>query len=128
MKTIIAGSRDITNYNLLSKAVIDSNFSITEVVCGLAKGVDMLGEAWATQNSIPVKYFPADWDSINLPGAVIRINKFGKKYNAAAGSIRNGEMAAYADALILIHHNSNGSLDMLKQAKQKKLLIYEVVI
>ena len=42
MKTIIAGSRTIVDYQALLDAVVDSNFDITEVVSGGARGVDMV--------------------------------------------------------------------------------------
>ena len=107
MKTIIAGSRTITDMNLLKEAIRESGFNITEVVCGGARGVDELGRQWA--GKIPVKPFPAKW------------NEFGK----GAGYIRNVEMADYADALILLWDGkSKGSKHMLDIATKKDLKIY----
>ena len=51
MKTIIAGSRNVTDYSAIDEAVQNSRFSITEVVSGTAKGVDRLGERWTDENS-----------------------------------------------------------------------------
>jgi hypothetical protein len=48
MKTIIAGGRDITDYQLVLDAIKESQFAISTVVCGGAKGVDTLGERYAT--------------------------------------------------------------------------------
>lgn len=120
MKTIIAGSRDITSYSLVKQAVIDSGFTITEVVSGSQKtrdaqgkivgGVDYLGEIWAHNMGIPVKSFPAQWSEL------------GK----AAGPVRNAEMAEYAEALICIHTGGNGSASMLRLARARGLKIYEV--
>lgn len=36
--TIIAGSRDIEDYNIVSQAIRASGFLITEVVSGMARG------------------------------------------------------------------------------------------
>ena len=47
MRIIIAGSRNITSYEYLSLACELSDFEITEVVSGCARGVDRLGEEWA---------------------------------------------------------------------------------
>jgi hypothetical protein len=77
---IIAGCRDIYDYEAVRRAVENSGFQVTEVVSGCATGVDTLGERWAEENGVPVKRFPADW------------NKYGK----AAGGMRNGDMAVYA--------------------------------
>lgn len=117
MKTIIAGSRTITSIGEVINAIHRCGFSdqITEVVSGRAKGVDENG-AWVAENvkgilpdGVKVKNMPADW------------NKFGIR----AGAIRNHEMAAYADALILIWDGkSNGSRIMYFAAKQRNLRIY----
>ena len=112
MKVIIAGSRDITNYNLLLKVIEKSKFEITEVVSGTARGVDKLGERYAEENNIPLKKFPADWN----------------KYNKMAGYLRNKQMAEYADALIAIWDGeSRGTKNMIDIAKKMKLDICCVI-
>lgn len=103
MKVIIAGSRYITDYNILLKAIEEAmyenpNLNITEVVCGEARGVDTLGKNYALKNKIKVKSFFADW------------NKYGK----SAGYRRNQEMAKYGDFLIAIWDgNSKGTKHMI---------------
>lgn len=102
MKVIIAGSRNMpeTDFYLIEKAVKESGLEITEVVCGKARGADMLGWHWAHLNGVPVKEFPADW----------------KRYGRAAGPIRNKQMAEYGDALIVfLYPGSKGSMNMLLQ-------------
>jgi len=109
MKVIIAGSRRINDYARVCKAVIDSGFEVTEVVSGRAKGVDTLGEQYAEEHNLPAKLFPADWG----------------QYGRAAGPIRNGQMAEYADALIAIWNGeSRGTENMVKQAVKKQLKIF----
>lgn len=103
MKVIIAGSRHMPfeSYPLIDRAVKNSGFVISEVVCGMARGADTFGMKWAYEQSprIPVKKFPANWD----------------EYGKRAGPIRNREMAEYADALIVfIWDGSRGSANMLK--------------
>lgn len=109
MKVIIAGSRGIDNIHLIAKAVRDSGFKVTEVVSGTARGVDRLGERWATNNGVPIRRFPADWDT------------FGK----SAGYQRNAEMAMYADALIAIWDGySKGTGHMIQLANTHHLKVY----
>lgn len=106
MKVIIAGSRHMqwTSYPLIDQAVKASGFPITEEICGQALGADTMGAKWAFDNGIPIKNFPADW----------------KKHGKGAGPIRNGEMADYADALIVfIWDGSRGSANMLKQMQDR---------
>lgn len=125
MKTIIAGSRDITDYNTVAMAIKNSGFKITEVVSGQARGVDTVGEVWAKSNGIPIKTFKPNWDDITADGAVVKTNKYGKKYNAMAGFQRNQEMADYADALIAIWKaKSSGTGDMIERARKAGLKVY----
>ncbi len=109
MKTIIAGSRSITNYQILLKALKNYKLPITQIVSGHAQGVDSLGERYAEENNIPLAIFEADWD------------KFGKR----AGYLRNTQMADYANALIALWDGeSKGTKHMIDIATAKGLEIY----
>jgi hypothetical protein len=53
---------------------------------------------------VKVEVHPARWDRLDVPGAIVRVNKDGLRYNANAGPIRNGEMvAAGADMCVAFH-------------------------
>lgn len=113
MKTIIAGGRDITDHKHLTDAVKSCPWSVDEVVCGGARGVDQLGAVYAYAMKKPIKHFPADW------------NTHGK----AAGPIRNAQMAEYADALILIWDGkSRGSASMKREAEKRGLRVHELIV
>ena len=47
MRVIVAGSRGITDPNVVATAIAASGFQVTELVSGTARGADQLGEAWA---------------------------------------------------------------------------------
>ncbi len=103
MKVIIAGSREITDYNLVKKAVESCPFEITEIVSGGARGVDKLGERYAKEHNIKVSVFPADWST----------------YGKAAGIIRNEIMGCAADALIAIQlEPTKGTQHMISFMKE----------
>lgn len=109
MKTIIAGSRYITDYDKVCRAVEASGFVITEVVSGCARGVDTLGEQYANKHKLPIKQFMAAW----------------KMYGIHAGPFRNQQMADYAEALIAIPGpDSRGTWDMVQRAMAKGLRVY----
>ena len=76
MKTIIAGSRTITDIGMVCSFIDNCAWDINEVVCGLAKGVDSIGEKWTYDNERKIEKFPANWD----------------KYGKSAGMIRNKQM------------------------------------
>ena len=109
MKVVIAGSRDITDYDILLKAIKESPFQITEVISGRARGVDTLGEKYAEDYGLKLHLFPADW----------------KKYRNAAGPIRNAQMADFADAVLCVWDGkSSGTKDMMNQARKRGLPLY----
>lgn len=113
MKTIIAGSRSISDDTLIREAIEESRFIITEIVCGEAKGVDILGKLWGSLHKIPVKSFPASWH----------------KFGLTAGFNRNTQMAEYADALIAVWDGeSRGTLDMITQMRLLKKPVYVKVV
>jgi hypothetical protein len=110
MKTIIAGSRSITNEEYVKYCLNEfaEEIPITEVVSGCAKGVDRIGENWAKTRKIPVKQFPADWSNL------------GKK----AGIVRNCKMVDYADVLIAFWDGrSKGTRHVIDYALKKNLKV-----
>lgn len=99
MKVIVAGSRHITSRKIVALAMQASKLEISELVCGLAPGVDSVARELADEALVPIKDFPADWD----------------KYPKAAGHIRNKEMGNYADALVAVWDGqSKGTQHMIQ--------------
>ena len=130
MKVIVAGSRHIQDYSLVSTVISNTlakyNISITEIVSGCANGPDTLGEQWAVENGIKVEPFEALWDDLTVPNAKIKTNKWGKEYNALAGFQRNERMAEYGDVLIAIWDGKSiGTKDMIARAKKHDLFVLE---
>jgi len=128
MKVIIAGSRSITDFETIKKAVDSCPFSITEVVSGGAKGVDLLGEKYAEGEKIPIKVFKPLWKELEASGAIIKTNSYGK-YNAKAGIDRNKQMGDYADGLIAVWDGySKGTKHMVSYMQKlgKKVFIYDI--
>lgn len=120
MKLIIAGSRDLQLTltqldDILEKLNVPIK-QITEVVSGVAKGIDSLGECWAECRPDPlsIKQFPADWST----------------HGRAAGPIRNKQMAEYADMAVVIMRKggSRGSQNMIQTMinLNKPVYIYEM--
>jgi hypothetical protein len=111
MKTIIAGSRSFSDYELL-RSVCDE-YEIMEIVSGTARGADLLGEQYGKEKGIPIKQFPADW------------NKWGKR----AGFLRNVQMAEYGERLIAFWDGeSSGTWMMIDEARKRKLEVRVVEI
>ena len=109
MRTIIAGSRTITDPSLVARAVAESGFEISMVLSGAARGVDHLGAEWARERGVPVQSFPADW----------------KRLGRGAGPARNQAMVTQADALIAIWDGrSPGTRDVIERARAGGLHVF----
>lgn len=113
MKTIIAGSRTINNKEFVRYCCRMSEFKITEIVCGMANGPDLLGKELAEESSIPVKEFKAQWE------------KFGK----SSGYKRNREMGEYCDqAIIIWDGESKGTRHMINIMEELRKPFFLVTI
>lgn len=99
IRLCVFGSRQLKNYRLLKQKLdhLLSNLDLNEIewISGTCEGSDILGERYALEHNIPIKPFPADWNSIDKPDVVIKIRADGIKYNAKAGLDRNESMAQY---------------------------------
>ena len=112
MRTIIAGSRTITDQVALNRLIDRCPWEITQIITGGCYGPDRMGELYARTHGIPCQRYPADWD------------RFGK----AAGPRRNIAMAEDADALIVLWDGiSRGSRHMIKTARRYGLSILQEV-
>lgn len=117
MRTVIAGSRSITDmrelHAALAKAAVEFGIVPTVVLSGNAFGVDKMGEAWATANNIPVEVYPANWS----------------RYGNRAGHLRNATMAHQCEAVIAVWDGkSKGTMDMIQLAVGlgKRVFIWQV--
>lgn len=129
-KTLIVGSREITDYELVEKAIKESGFKISEIISGGAKGADTLAEKYAKQNKIKIKVFKPDWDNIEAEGAKVkeRINPWTKeveKYNCMAGFQRNSEMVNYGEQCIALQvEDTSGTQDTIKKCQEKGIPVF----
>ena len=109
-KVIIAGGRNFDDFNKLCQICDEflQDQNDIEIVSGVYKGADLLGERYAAERNYRIKQFPADW----------------RRYGKSAGLKRNIEMAAYADALIAFWDNeSKGTKHMIELATQAELKV-----
>lgn len=122
---VVFGSRTIEDYFVVCDSIMESGWTISELVTGCApRGPDELGQWWAKLNKLPIARFPAQW------------GKFGKK----AGPVRNLEMARYVqskggaaigvwDGVIKYPSGKNsGTYDMVKTCRRLEVptFVYRV--
>ena len=105
-RVIIAGGRDFTDAKLLFEKMdfyLRDIYDEIVIVCGMARGADMLGLQYATQHGYTVHKYPADWDT----------------HGKSAGYKRNCQMAENADALVAFWDGqSKGTQHMIEYAKK----------
>lgn len=110
-RVIIAGGWDFDDYEYLKESMDYFLSKIKRkivIVCGAARGADILGARYAEECGYEVRYYPADW----------------KSNGKSAGFIRNLEMAQNADALVAFWNGqSSGTKHMIETARKYRLLI-----
>lgn len=120
MKLVIFGSRPKyipqsmslnRQAELIASAVRKFDLSPSEIVTGMAQGIDTAAIVYARSAGLPIRPFRPDWD------------RDGK----AAGKIRNKQMAMYADAgLGLQWGNSPGTQHMIEVMRALRKPCYTV--
>lgn len=101
-KTVIAGSRNIDNLDLVRATYDNLGIKTVLFISGMARGVDTNAIKLAEEKKIPCLMMPADWD----------------KHKKAAGFIRNDEMAQIATfALIFWDTVSHGTKQMIERCQ-----------
>ena len=120
LRIIVAGSRNFSDYKLLSQTLTDyleSNPTGVKIqfVSGTARGADSLGERFAQENGYEIKRFPAQWEI----------------YGKSAGYRRNATMADYAaqeNGVLFAFWDgiSKGTMHMINLAKGKELDVHVI--
>lgn len=115
MKLIVAGSRSFSDYLLLKEKLnyfLKNVQTPVEIVSGMAKGADKLGEQYAKEMGYAIKQFPADWD------------RYGKK----AGYVRNRQMAEYGTHCVCFwdgkSHGTKIMIDLCAEKNIKCRVVY----
>ena len=132
IRLVVAGSRGFTDYPMFSKTMTSILGSLgwsaespeegVVIIEGEAKGPDLMAKQFAIAHGIPFESYPADWENVAVENPVIKENRFGRQYNAAAGHHRNKAMAETGTHLLLFWDGrSKGSDNMLKQARANGL-------
>ena len=104
MKIAVVGSREFKNIILID-AILDQlfgQFVENILVSGGARGVDSIAEKYykkLNRLNKPI-IFKAKWDDLSHSDAIIKTNRYGKKYDARAGMRRNQLIVNEADLIV----------------------------
>ncbi|HEY4355984.1 MAG TPA: DUF2493 domain-containing protein [Acidobacteriaceae bacterium] len=133
MRVLICGSRKFKNKKKFDAAMdriyaarLEDNGPLV-IIHGAAKGADTLAKDWAEWRRFECIGFPAKWDDISHPDAVIREHADGRKYNLLAGFWRNREMLEEGKPdLVIAFPGGDGTAHMVKLAKQAGVEVVKV--
>jgi hypothetical protein len=132
---IVAGSRNFNDYEFFSQSLLgylsahNIEGKVAFITGKASSGADELIIRWCKENDFPWCEFPADWDKLDAPGAVVKTLRGGKQYNAVAGHDRNHEMAKVGTNLLVFWDGvSVGTKNMLSWAKKYNLPVSIVLV
>lgn len=126
----VVGSRKYQDMDTVTKYLdsIRKEYGDFVLICGMEEtGADGLGYRYAQANGLTIEEYPAPWDNLEVPGAVVRMNTYGRPYNVRAGFIRNTEMAERCTHVIAFWDGkSPGTKHMLETCKKlgRKMKVY----
>jgi hypothetical protein len=125
MNVAVVGSRKFKDENFLRGKLNELYRLIGKftVVTGGAEGADSMAIRWANshQAGMPVpEVFPAEWDDLSHPDALIKMNRSGREYDARAGFRRNQYIVDAADLVVAFINKDDltpGTADTVKRAE-----------
>lgn len=143
MKIIVAGSRELTDYNFLENKLLgiisreqyerEIPNKDLEIVSGGARGADSLAEKfcekWLKRKA---NVFPAKWNDLETQPVYLKKNTYGQWTNLLAGEIRNKAMGNYVIengggiCIGFILGVSKGTKNMLSIAKKLGIKTYKI--
>ncbi|WP_144106726.1 SLOG family protein [Paraburkholderia sp. BCC1886] len=126
---VVAGSRNFNDYDRFVREL--EGYVLREhpgtsliFVSGKARtGADDMTIRWCRENGLAWTEFPAKWDDLTVPGAVVRRNhRTGRDYNVVAGHQRNAEMANVMTKLVVFWDGkSTGTRNMIEEARRREI-------
>jgi YspA, cpYpsA-related SLOG family len=115
VKVLVCGGRQFDDAETLAARLseIHRDQAITEIIEGGAVGADTLAREFGEHKGIPVRTFPADWDT----------------HGRAAGPIRNRQMLDEGKPdLVVAFPGGRGTANMVKQARAAGVKVLEIAI
>ena len=111
MRILVCGGRNFSDVRMLYDVLDGLKPQIDVLIHGDAKGADRLAGGWAIANKIPVKKYPADWDT----------------YGKTAGYIRNKRMLDEGKPdLVLAFRGGAGTRNMINTAQRQNVKVKQV--
>lgn len=130
MRVVVTGGRHYRNWPVV-KAALDAVMleacGELELAQGGATGADALARRWCRENGIRPQTFAAAWRDLRTQPVVIRYDRHGKAYNAAAGAIRNEKMLRiFLPQLVIAFMGGPGTANCVALAHKMGIKVREI--
>lgn len=113
MRVLVCGGRNYRDADRVSEilTLFYAEYGMDVLIHGGATGADSLASRWATDMSIPVKVYPANWD----------------EHGKAAGLIRNEQMLREGKPdVVIAFAGGRGTAHMVSIAKNAGVKVVQV--
>lgn len=134
-RVLVCGGRKYANYAALA-AWMDAHFGPHSdgdnydmrrdliIIHGAAPGADYRADRWARWHNVQILPFPAHWDDISHPDAIIVTRPDGSQYDCMAGHRRNQRMIDEGKpTLVVAFPGGTGTEDMVARAKKAGITV-----
>ncbi len=127
VRIIVCGGRDYAArarvFEVLDHILLTRG--ISEIIQGEAPGADRFAREWALNRGVPCSdRFIARWWDLDMPGALVKVNRYGKRYVANAGPIRNRQMLETKPDGVVAFPGGRGTQDMITAAQEAGVPVY----
>lgn len=129
-RVLVCGGRDYALWEVVRFYLdeIHAKRVFTLIIHGDADGADTLAKRWARKHAnVPDLPFPAMWDDLSQPDAIIRTRRDGTKYDARAGMRRNLKMLVEGKPdLVVAFPGGAGTANMVRLATAAKMQVVNI--
>ena len=104
MRVLVCGGRDFNDQALLEKILADYFYGPEDVlICGMAKGADMMAFNYVNRSDSHIEKYPADWN----------------KHGRSAGPIRNQQMLTEGKPDVVVAFPGGRGTEHMKSIARK---------
>lgn len=128
MIVAVVGAKKVSKQKVV-EAVQNSSFKITSFIVSEKGDIDDHISDYGMSKRIEVDRYSIEWNVLDVPGAVIAENSWGKKYNKNAPMDRSNRILEDCEALIIIDDGEIEAKQCIRKSKEydKPVYIYPLI-
>jgi len=128
MRVLVCGGRDYKDVDAVYMVLDGLKERPTVIIHGCASGADSIAAMWAEERGVPVDPYPAEWEDLSHPDAIVKTRRDGRQYDARAGFRRNLRMIIEGKPdLVIAFPGGSGTKNMKEVAAQASIPIMDAI-